>query len=327
MYFSIIVPVYNVEKYLRQCVDNVLMQDFNDFELILVDDGSPDLCPQICDEYAEKDSRVVVIHKENGGLSDARNAGILKSSGEYVIFLDSDDYWDDAHALSLIAEKAKTGIPDIVAWGCKTLYKEKVSYGAKRDFSTYKDLNPSETLYKLVADDRLYITAWATSVRRSFLLSNNLFFKKGIKAEDIEWGLRLFALEPNWAFLTRKFYVYRKNREGSITSTIDCKHIDNYCQIIEDSIDLVQSCGQKTKEALMSYIIYHVLICNAIISRTELSREQRKAFHKRLKPICKKYLLQYNLNKKVRYSGMVYRISGYFGMTKVLGYYLNNRDR
>ena len=91
MRFSVIVPIYNVEKYLAECIDSVLAQTFTDFELILVDDGSPDSCGKICDEYAAKDSRITVIHKENGGLVSARKAGIKTAAGEYVVNLDSDD--------------------------------------------------------------------------------------------------------------------------------------------------------------------------------------------------------------------------------------------
>ena len=89
---SVIVPVYKVEPYLRRCVDSILDQTYSDFELILVDDGSPDNCPDICDDYARQDSRVKVIHKENGGLSDARNAGLRIAAGAYVSFVDSDDF-------------------------------------------------------------------------------------------------------------------------------------------------------------------------------------------------------------------------------------------
>lgn len=89
---SIIVPIYKVEPYIRRCIDSIISQTFTDFELILVDDGSPDNCPAICDEYANKDSRIVVIHKKNGGLSDARNAGIEAAVGDWIMFVDSDDY-------------------------------------------------------------------------------------------------------------------------------------------------------------------------------------------------------------------------------------------
>jgi glycosyltransferase involved in cell wall biosynthesis len=97
--FSIIIPVYKVEKYLDECVQSVLSQSFTDYECILVDDGSPDNCPQICDEYAKKYEQIKIIHKENGGLSDARNVGILQASGEYIVFLDSDDYLADNNTL------------------------------------------------------------------------------------------------------------------------------------------------------------------------------------------------------------------------------------
>ena len=93
MKISIIVPIYNVENYIRQCVESVIAQTHQDLELILVDDGSPDNCGRICDTYAEGDSRIKVIHKENGGLSDARNVGVANATGEYILFLDGDDYW------------------------------------------------------------------------------------------------------------------------------------------------------------------------------------------------------------------------------------------
>ena len=92
MFFSIVVPIYNVEKYLRQCVDSILSQTFTDYELILVNDGSNDGSGTICDDYAKQDSRITVVHKPNGGLSDARNAGTAVAKGEYIVYIDSDDY-------------------------------------------------------------------------------------------------------------------------------------------------------------------------------------------------------------------------------------------
>lgn len=92
---SVIVPIYNVEKYLARCVDSIVNQTYKNLEIILVDDGSPDRCPKMCDDYAEKDSRIKVVHKKNGGLSDARNAGMAVATGEYISFIDSDDYVSD----------------------------------------------------------------------------------------------------------------------------------------------------------------------------------------------------------------------------------------
>ena len=99
---SVIVPVYNVEQYLKTCVDSVLNQSYKNWELILVDDGSPDNCPQICDIYVAKDDRVKVIHKENGGASSARNAALDIATGEYITFLDSDDFWHNDYLSTMI---------------------------------------------------------------------------------------------------------------------------------------------------------------------------------------------------------------------------------
>jgi len=110
---SILVPIYNVEKYLRRCIESVLSQDFCDYELILVDDGSPDRCPQICDEYAKKDSRIKVVHKQNGGLVSARLAGFKEAIGEYVMHVDSDDYLLSG-AVSTLYNTAKEGDYDVV---------------------------------------------------------------------------------------------------------------------------------------------------------------------------------------------------------------------
>ena len=116
--FSVIIPIYNVEPYLRECIDSVLAQTYGDYELILVDDGSPDGCPAICDEYAAKDARIRVIHKPNGGLVSARQAGTEIARGEYVVCVDSDDCNKPAmleRAAALIAE----GNPDVIAFGAE----------------------------------------------------------------------------------------------------------------------------------------------------------------------------------------------------------------
>lgn len=102
MRFSFIVPIYKVEQYLSLCIESILAQTYKDFEIILVDDGSPDNSPLLCDEWATKDSRISVIHKQNGGLSSARNEGLKKAQGNYIIFLDSDDWWCDNAALERI---------------------------------------------------------------------------------------------------------------------------------------------------------------------------------------------------------------------------------
>ena len=113
---SIIIPIYNVAKFINRCVDSVIAQTYSNIEIILVDDESPDNCPEICEQYARRDDRIVVIHKKNGGLSDARNAGIEKASGDYIFFLDSDDYVEINLIERLILE-AQNNESDVVICG------------------------------------------------------------------------------------------------------------------------------------------------------------------------------------------------------------------
>lgn len=127
---TVVIPIYKTHQYLRKCVDSVLSQTYRDLEIILVDDGSPDECPAICDEYATKDSRIKVVHKRNGGLSDARNCGIDKASGRYIVFIDSDDYILNTHIEGLYDAMSKNDADMAV---CNQVYLEgeKSSFAVK----------------------------------------------------------------------------------------------------------------------------------------------------------------------------------------------------
>lgn len=127
MYFSVIVPIYGVEKYIRECVDSILCQNFDDFELILVDDGSPDGCPKICDEYGAADKRVRVIHKQNGGLVSARQEGIKAATGRYVINVDGDDFIEPGY-FKKAAELCEKHDPDIITFGINYFDGETKSF-------------------------------------------------------------------------------------------------------------------------------------------------------------------------------------------------------
>ena len=125
MLISIIVPIYNIESYLRECVESVLKQTYRNWELILVDDGSPDGCPMICDEYTKQDSRIRVVHKANGGLVSARKAGLLIANGDYVMPLDGDDFLD-VQCLDTIVKSLESYSPDVLCFGYYIYYEGQV---------------------------------------------------------------------------------------------------------------------------------------------------------------------------------------------------------
>ena len=210
---SIIVPVYQVETYLRQCIDSILAQTFTDFELILVDDGSKDKSGEICEEYAGKDGRVRVIHKENGGLSDARNAGLEQAAGEYFMFVDSDDYIAPT-MIERLYNSIQSESADIAACNFCYVFDKK----EKKDFSTAMEaevLQGSEIFYYR-KNDRSYgfwTVAWNKLYKSETF--RNVRFRFGKYHEDEFWANDIYQLEIRVATIPECLYYYRQ-RDNSI---------------------------------------------------------------------------------------------------------------
>ena len=236
MLFSIIIPIYNVEKYLNLCLDSVLAQEFADYEIILVDDGSTDNSPAICDEYAEKYSQIKVIHKTNGGLSDARNFGIKEAQGDYLMFLDSDDFWNGRNVLSELHNIIVERNPDIIIHELSSFYDlgkivprkfknkdiQNFSFDFKRD------------LKKLVDNDVYYATACNKIIRTSIVKKNEIEFPKGKVHEDVAWCANIIPYIRSYALYSNPFYYYRKERQGSLTIKVKPKNIIDLIDILSE---------------------------------------------------------------------------------------------
>lgn len=228
MLFSVIVPVYNVEKYLDICVESVLSQTIEDFELILIDDGSTDKSGQMCDEYSKKDSRVKVIHKENSGASGARNLGIDNASGDYVMFLDSDDFWNRDDSLKLLAEKINLQNSDIVIFGCTDWNmntNETVVSRSGYDLDLINKGDVKESLHYLLSKKMLPGGPTIFTVKRSIVEDSQIRFHLGIQDEDYDFVLNIFNSCKHISAIDEPFYTYRKGREGSITGSSNIKMI------------------------------------------------------------------------------------------------------
>lgn len=204
---SIIVPVYNVEHELSRCVDSILNQSYSNIEVILVDDGSTDRCPSICDAFVMKDRRVRVIHKPNGGLSSARNAGLREASGEWILYVDSDDYILNDSCERLIAVGAKYDCDIVSADAIREFNggREYMVHGSLADGKCY----PSrDFIIKTVKPCEWYAPAWLNLYKRSFLIENNLFFVEGLLHEDMEMQPRVFLAAKTVAYCAYPFYRY-----------------------------------------------------------------------------------------------------------------------
>lgn len=177
---SFIIPVFNVEKYLQKCVDSILSQTYQNIEVILVDDGSPDKCPQICDEYTVKDGRVKVIHKSNGGLSDARNVGLLFSNGEYVVFLDGDDFWMEINNLQNLVDILRIQKYDFIGFNCSYYYPTSNTYEKWIALDDRLPTNCDKLNYiiSLVRSGTFPMSACLKIIRRAFYVKIKYLFRK-----------------------------------------------------------------------------------------------------------------------------------------------------
>lgn len=233
---SIIVPVYNVEPYLRQCLDSVLGQTFKNFEVLLVNDGSSDSSGDICREYVEKDSRFHYFEKENGGLSDARNYGIERAQGEYLTFIDSDDFVNEKHLENLFLASRLTNA-DITIGGFSRfengtfwLYQDYFSSDSLVSFTSAQAIQHLDSMFDVPFLN--FSTAWGKLFKRE--LFNELRFPYGKYAEDqfIIWKLYLKA-RSIYTFNVDS-YVYRINKNG-LSSVFSLKHLD-YIEALEERI-------------------------------------------------------------------------------------------
>ena len=230
---SIIVPVYQVENYIRQCIDSILVQTFTDFELILVDDGSKDKSGQICDEYAVLDQRVKVIHKENGGLSDARNCGMDQAVGNYFMFVDSDDYIAPT-MLEYLYKALMNKEADIAVCNFLHFFEED----RKRDFSTNiqsEVLSGAEIFYSR-KNERVYgiwTVAWNKLYKRETL--GNVRFRFGKYHEDEFWANDIYQMDIKVVTIPECLYYYRQ-RDNSIMGRKNIKRDFDILEALQERI-------------------------------------------------------------------------------------------
>lgn len=250
MLFSVIIPIYKVEQYLSKCVDSVLAQTFSDYEALLVDDGSPDSCPKICDEYAEKDSRIKVIHKQNGGLSDARNAGINSAAGKYVLFLDSDDFLYSDTVLEEISNSlSKANFPDICY-----LPNEYWSSNPKSISGKYKDetISLKKFLSRVIKNYYLHTTGQQFVLKLDYIKKYNLQFKKGILHEDELWFAQILLNAGKVHICPCVFYFYVDNRSGSIMNAVKEKNISDKLFIADEIVKMSKNLPDNLRKLFLT---------------------------------------------------------------------------
>lgn len=294
MKVSIIIPVYNVEKYLRECVESVRKLR-TQVQIILVDDGSTDSSGALCDVLAAEDARIKVVHQENGGLSAARNTGIRNSTGEYVMFLDSDDFLD-ADSTDKMLQNLEAQ-PDVLMGLYRNYYPEDRRFEKENADAFLRQeglLTVDSFLNQHPADGRsCYMIACRFAVRRAFLSQRELFFQTGIYHEDEEWTQRLLCSAANIFVTHNYFYQYRQARAGAITATVRPKHIHDTFAIMEKTTALIEKQEKGSpKERYLQQRRAQMFLSNMISVRI-LTKEEKKAAYRKLEqfsPLCQDFL-------------------------------------
>ncbi len=266
---SVIVPVYNVEKYLDTCMQSILNQTLHDIEVILVDDGSPDGCPQMCDEYAENDCRVKVVHKKNGGLGYARNGGLEVAEGKYVTFIDSDDYIE-LGAYETVCGMAEMHGLDEVRFSCNRFCQEgrfsNIVTGAPlRIYNTPRDLKQL-SLYIFVSNDHEYAVGGSSCMavyRRDVIERNNLRFESERQyiSEDYIFNFKYYQCAQSVGYIPNTYYHYRVNIQ-SLTQTVRLDRIEKAAVYSEYVAEMMRTVGYSGSDLLFA-VDYYVGTCRS----------------------------------------------------------------
>ena len=271
---SIIVPVYKVEKYLDRCVKSIVSQTYSNLEIILVDDGSPDRCPIMCDTWAEKDNRIKVIHKKNGGLSDARNEGMAISTGELIGFVDSDD-WIDKNMYQKLYNAIERDNSDIAACGVEMVWED----GSKTERLTKSGevvLNQEDAIKSLIEETWLKQPVWYKLYKKSLI--HNILFPVGKYHEDVFWSYQVIGGAKKVSVIDYIGYYYLQ-RQGSIMGeSYSLKRLDAI-KALEDRQEYIENnftnCITMSKRSLWFVCMYHGQKILGNIS----SNEQSRAIH------------------------------------------------
>ncbi len=226
---SVIVPVYKVEKYLNKCVESIVNQTYRNLEIILVDDGSPDNCPALCDEWAKKDERIKVVHIENGGAGNARNVAIDMISGEYVSFVDSDDYLDE-NMFRLLMSQLNEPV-DVVECGYIVVEGDCVDFDNNIEPKNAKCYTSEEALLEHIKNRRFQQVIWNKIYRKKVVA--NVYFPVGRKIDDEFWAYRVIGNSKKLVCLENQLYAYRQQPDSVMhTSSVrqQCEAIEAKCE-------------------------------------------------------------------------------------------------
>lgn len=252
MLFSVVVPIYNAERYLKSTIESVIKQSFNDWQLILVNDGSDDDSLTICNEYRNFDKRIIVVSQENSGPSAARNAGISAAQGEYIMFLDSDDEYQP-NAFENVAKLLHEKNIDLIMSSAEVVNVDIGKIINDVDYSLDNPINTIEDFFIQMIEKRISPSPWRYVIKKNILLENNIYFPVGITiAEDCLWLNNMLGYIKTAAFNSRPFYKYNVHSD-SITTTMNYSKLEDHMKVCDELFELAENREGLIKNLHYSY--------------------------------------------------------------------------
>lgn len=255
---SIVVPVYKVEEYLPRCVESLVNQTYKNLQIILVDDGSTDNCPKLCDDYAKKDSRIEVIHRENGGLSAARNSGVMIATGDYLLFVDSDDFieLDSCERFINVLKNQKDDI-DLIVGVAKEIRENKTTFQKHTNLKENHIYTPSEFIQKSIKSNEWYAPAWLNLYNTKWFKKNNFKYAEGLYFEDLEIQPKIFLNANKILYLDYPFYNYLIRENSIMTTSFSDKKRRDCFFIIEEWFSIFSDIKDKKLQKYLFYWLSH----------------------------------------------------------------------
>lgn len=308
LFLSVIVPVYNVSDYLPKCIDSIISQKTSEpIEIIMIDDGSTDGSSAICDKYAEHDNRIKVIHKDNGGASDARNTGIRAARGEYLLFIDADDYIYAGSFEKIIMQTKADGGCDVVFLNADTISGVGVlkEWSYKYDKNNIYKRSRIEVLTYINSISRLPVSPCIKLLRHRFIIDKCIFFTDGIVCEDVDHTYKILFLAETFNFYDFPYYCARINRTGSVMTEPkgSLKRFESTLYIIKKWLDKAEK-NIMQKELIFGFLAIQFVYLTAMYDR--ISTIKQKKYKKTVEGLS--WLLYYGGSKKFVLIRILYRL-------------------
>lgn len=310
---SVIVPVYNVEKYIKQCLESILNQTYKNLEIILIDDGSKDSSGTICDSFAKEDCRIKVIHQNNQGLSGARNTGLKNITGEYITFIDSDDFIKNKmfeEMISILKEKNA----DIIE--CGTIYcDEKGSYIKENTKNKIEIYEKNNQMKELILNGNITTMSWGKLYKKD--LFENFEFPAGKYHEDVFTAYKLLHISEKTIVLNQGFYYYRQVSGSIMNSSFNIKHLDSIKAILERN-KFIEKYYPQYKKYDYANVVYSS--CK-VYERMILSNFSEKRLLKDIQKLIRKYLIYFLIYSKSQKSTKLFASICFINMRLCKNFY------